>query len=128
MDDPMPPSIPPPAFSYATALETPTANEPEPDEPPVGPDIDFTDPNSPLAPYYFQASHVLATLLIVAVFLFFNLMTPLWHSDIWGHLKTGEWIVANRQLPERELFSPFSDPTLHASNFQWLSQVVLAGA
>jgi len=100
----------------------------EPAEPRVGPDIDFADPNSPLAPYYLQASHVLATLLIVAIFLFFNLMTPLWHSDIWGHLKTGEWILANRQLPQRELFSPFSDPTLPASNFQWLSQVTFAGA
>lgn len=93
----------------------------------VGPDIDFTDPNSPLARYYFRISHVLATLLLVAIFVFFNLMTPLWHSDVWGHLKIGEWILDHHQLPERELFSPYSDASLPASNFQWLSQILMQG-
>lgn len=106
-------------------------NEPDappPDEPEahVGHDFDFFDPNSPLARYYFQASHVLATLVIVAIFVFFN-FTPLAHSDIWGHLKIGEWIVHNQQLPQHELFSPYSDPTLTASNFQWLTQVIQYG-
>jgi hypothetical protein len=96
-------------------------------KPQAGSNFDFTDPNSPLAPYYMRTSHVLATLLIAALFVFFNL-TPLGHSDIWGHLKIGEWIIDNQRLPERELFSPFSDPTLPASNFQWLSQAMYAGA
>ncbi len=105
---------------------TPPLDEPAVDEPTVGPNIDFTDPNSPLAKYYFQASHVLATMLIVGVFFFFNLMAPLGHSDVWGHLKIGAWIVENRQLPARELFSDFSDPTLPASNFQWLPQAIMS--
>lgn len=98
-----------------------------PDQPEAGFQFDFTDPDSPLAPYYLRTSHVLATLLIVLLFVFFN-VAPLGHSDIWGHLKIGEWIVDNHRLPEHELFSSFSDPTLPASNFQWLSQVIYACA
>ena len=97
----------------------------EPLGPRVGPDIDFTDPNSRFAPYYLQASHIVALLLLVTLFLFFNVLVPLGHSDIWGHLKIGEWIVANGKLPEREMLSPFSDPLQPMANFQWLSQVVL---
>lgn len=115
MNDPENPATPP---------VTDDAHEP----PSAGPDWDFTDPNSSLARYYVRASHVYATLLVVLVFLFFNLMTPLGHSDVWGHLKIGEWIVQNHRLPEHELFSPYSDTSLPASNFQWLSQVVMYGA
>jgi hypothetical protein len=117
MNDPQSPATSPRDLDAAAAeLDT--------DKPP----FDFTDPHSPLAPYYFQTSHVLATLVIVVIFAFFNLMCPLWHSDVWGHLKIGEWIAANRELPARELFSPYSDPSLPASNFAWLSQVILYGA
>jgi hypothetical protein len=125
MNDPHSPALSPPGDPAPDATHEPRSDA---DEARVGPDIDFTDPNSPLAKYYFQASHVLATMLIVAIFLFFNLMTPLWHSDVWGHLKIGEWIALNRQWPERELFSPSSDPTLVPSNFQWVSQLILHGA
>jgi len=104
----------------------PPADESDPAEPRVGPDFDFTDPNSRLAPYYLQTSHVLAILVVMAIFLFYN-FNPLGHTDIWGHIKLGEWIVQNQRLPEREPFSPHSDPTLPASNFAWLTQVMLYG-
>lgn len=99
-------------------------SSPEKPEPKVGPDIDFTDPNSPLAPYYFQTSHVLAVALVVGVFIFFNI-APLGHSDIWGHLKFGEWIVQNGRLPDHEPFSPNADPAIAVPNFAWLTQAML---
>ncbi|MFT3879754.1 MAG: hypothetical protein QM703_08845 [Gemmatales bacterium] len=65
---------------------------------------------------------VAATLL--AVFLVLN-HGPLWHTDVWAHLKYGTWIVEHRTLPESELFSPWgqSEPVVPAS---WLSQVIIS--
>ena len=90
----------------------------------VGAGIDFTDPNSRLAPFYLRASHLIAIAFLAVVFFFFGVATQLAHTDVWGHLKYGAWIVQHRALPEHELFSPFSDPTQMYWNFQWLSQVV----
>src|SRR5438105_2431036 len=94
------------------------ASKSEDDSP--GPGIDFTDPNAPLAPYYLQTSHVVAALFIMGIFLFYALFRPLWHSDFWGHLKFGQWIVEHGRLPDREPFSPFSDSSAPYVNFQWL--------
>jgi hypothetical protein len=90
----------------------------------VGAGIDFSDPNSPLAPFYLCASHLIVVAFLALVFFFFGVATQLAHTDIWGHLKYGEWIVHHRALPDRELFSLFSDPDQVYWNFQWLSQVI----
>lgn len=89
-----------------------------------GAGMDFTDPNSPLAPYYLQTSHLLALALLGAIFLFFNSL-PLWHTDVWGHLKFGQWIVQHGRLPECEPFCPFADPEPTSLHYAWLSQSVL---
>jgi hypothetical protein len=79
-------------------------------------------PEEPSPPWYlFRSSDVLAAALLAATFLLLSYW-PLWHSDIWGHLKFGQWIVQHRELPAQERFSPFTDrqPYIH---FQWLTQV-----
>ncbi len=93
----------------------------------VGAGIDFTDPNSPLAPYYLQASHLVATALLCAFFLYYSIVCPLWHTDIWGHLKFGERLVQTWTFPEHEPFSTLSDPHTPCHQLQWLSQLLLYG-
>ena len=53
---------------------------------------------------------------------------PLWHSDIWAHLKFGQWIVSHGALPGREPFSAFSDPAAAGLHYSWLSQAALFAA
>ncbi|MDW8266099.1 MAG: hypothetical protein RMJ52_12300 [Gemmataceae bacterium] len=89
--------------------------------PQLGAGIDFTDPNSPLAPWYFQTSHVCAGLLLLCVGLFAALF-PVWHTDIWAHMKFGEWIWTHGRLPSHEPFSSFADQQAPYINYQWLSQ------
>jgi len=106
-----------------TPVEQPTPDDAfDPQE--VGAGIDYTDPNSALAWLYLRTSHILFAGMLVFVFLFYGVFTPLGHTDIWGHLKYGEWIVNQRALPEKELFSAFSDQEQPYWNFQWLSQTL----
>lgn len=92
---------------------------------PLGAGIDFADPNSRLAPFYFGISGVLATAVLAAVYLFYSVI-PLNHTDVWVHLKYGERIVETKQLPETELLSPFTDKDAKLVNAQWLTQVLYA--
>ena len=64
----------------------------------VGAGIDFTDPNSPLAPFYLRTGGVVACGLLALIFVVVSSI-PLWHSDVWGHLKFGEWMATHRTLP-----------------------------
>ena len=91
---------------------------------PSGAGIDFADPDSVLAPYYLRTSAVVAVALIAVVFLLIN-YAPLWHTDIWGHLKFGQWMVQNWCLPERDPFCPFADGDMGAIHYSWLGQVGL---
>jgi hypothetical protein len=87
----------------------------------MGADLDFTDPTSPLAPYYLQTSDVVAAGFLAALFVFFNFL-PLWHTDVWGHLRNGQWIVENHRLPDRDVLCRFSDPDANSLHVYWLSQ------
>jgi hypothetical protein len=98
--------------------------EAEPDQAPLGAGIDFTDPNSPLAPSYLRAGHVAAVGLLALVFVAASVV-PLWHPGVWADLKVGERIVAGRALPEHEPFSP--DPQAPFPASRWLTQVGLYG-
>src|SRR5207253_1629684 len=69
-------------------------------EPRIGAGIDFSDPHSPLAPFYLRTPHVVAVAAVLAVFVF-GTRVPLWHTDVWGHVKYGEWMVQNRAIPDR---------------------------
>lgn len=98
--------------------------EPVPLEAPltaVGAGFDFADPHSPLAPYYCRTSHVVAALLLCLTFIAGSTF-PMWHTDIWGHLKFGQWIVGHGRLPEYEPFCPWADASKPMSHFYTLSQ------
>jgi hypothetical protein len=48
---------------------------------------------------------------------------PIWHLDTWAHWKYGQWIWEHGRLPERDPFSPYSDPKKPLVDHWWLSQV-----
>jgi hypothetical protein len=93
----------------------------DPEFRPLGAGFDFADPNSPLAPYYLRASHLVAVALLAVVFVFVTYV-PLWHTDVWGHLKFGQWIVENGCLPKEEPFCPHATYRAECIDYCWLSQ------
>src|SRR5262245_4160048 len=93
----------------------------------VGAGFDWADPNSPLAKYYFGVSHVLAVFFVGFVFVVAAYF-PLWHTDVWGHLKYGKWMVENRAIPDREPFSPWWDGRQSFTQFYTLTQLAMYGA
>jgi hypothetical protein len=68
-------------------------------------------------------SDVIVVGLLGFTFLIIDLH-PMFYSDIWGHLKYGEWIWAHGCLPDREPFTPFADQRALYVNFQWLCQAL----
>ncbi len=110
-------------MSVSPPRPAPPADDPEagPDGLVVGAGLNFTDPNSPLAPYYLRASHLFAAGLLAVLFVLLNSVS-LWHTDVWGHLSFGRWVVEHGRLPDREPFSPYSDPEAPALRYCWLSQ------
>jgi len=91
----------------------------------VGAGINFADPNSPLARFYLRAGDILAVAIISAVFLILN-HAKLWHTDIWGHLRYGEYVLDNRNFPTHDPFCNSADPNCGRIDLAWLSQVTLA--
>src|SRR5262245_19448381 len=67
---------------------------------------------------------VVAIAVLCLAFILLNLL-PLWHTDVWAHLKYGQWIVENRALPEHEPFADLADKQAPYISFAWLSQVIL---
>jgi hypothetical protein len=65
----------------------------------------------------------LVLVLLAAVF-YRASVTPIFHVDTWGHWKYGEWIWEHGRLPEREPFSPYSDPNYRLVYQPWLSQLL----
>jgi hypothetical protein len=92
----------------------------------LGAGIDWSDPNSPLAPFYFSSTGVVATALVGVAFYLLSVM-PLMHTDFWSHLKYGEWIVTHRTIPTVEPLCPFTDKERPFFDAMWLSQVVYYG-
>ncbi len=115
-------ALPPPSSEEPSPKPDPTPADDAPTE--LGAGIDWADPNSPLAPYYLQASHLVAVGLLGLILFFHSALVPrLWHTDLWGHLHFGRWIVEQGRLPEREPFTPYADKTAELVHFQWLTQV-----
>ena len=75
------------------------------------------------APEWAKVSRSTAGLAaaLSAVFILASYL-PLWHTDVWGHLTYGRWIVQNRQLPETEPFLPLFEGVRFIDT-AWLSQV-----
>ncbi len=90
----------------------------------IGAGFDFSNPNSPLAPYYLRTTHLLAIALLGLIFAFVS-NNPLWHTDVWGHLRYGQWMVEHRAIPDREPFCPWWDGRIPFTQFYTLTQLVM---
>ena len=65
-------------------------------------------------------------ILIVLAFVFVIVdHSPLWHTDIWGHLKFGQWITNHGALPQSEPFVDWVRPAQPYDGHSWLSQRIL---
>ncbi|MBI3469045.1 MAG: hypothetical protein HY000_39075 [Planctomycetes bacterium] len=51
---------------------------------------------------------------------------PLWHTDLWVHLKYGQWIWTNWRVPRTELFMPLAEGVRYQDD-AWLSQLIFYG-
>jgi hypothetical protein len=65
----------------------------------------------------------LAVALILCATWFATGVNRLNHTDLWGHLSFGRWMVEHRALPECDPFRSFADPELFF-NVPWLSQIL----
>lgn len=85
-----------------------------------------TLPLKPLLDERWQLSwrHVAACAWFCFLFLYFNYI-PLFHSDLWGHVHYGKWMLEHRQLVDQDPFMPFAQG-MHSANNAWLSQVIMA--
>jgi hypothetical protein len=75
-------------------------------------------------PYFPGASRgMLAAVITLCVIFVLTSFNRLNHTDLWGHLDFGRWIVQHQALPAYDPFAaqPSQTPVLHAA---WLSQVI----
>ena len=74
---------------------------------------------------YFPSTSAAGLYAVIALAVVFTLTSfnRLNHTDLWGHLDFGRWIVENRSLPATDPFAiaPADKPVL---NYAWLSQVI----
>lgn len=76
------------------------------------------------SPYFPNTSAAgLATVITLAVVFTLTSFNRLNHTDLWGHLNFGRWIVEHRSLPQADPFGavPAGKTVLNSA---WLSQVV----
>ena len=61
----------------------------------------------------------------VALFFMYHNYLHLFHSDLWGHVAYGEWILQHHRLPTEEPFVPLASgvPVIATA---WLGQTILA--
>jgi hypothetical protein len=86
--------------------------------------LDLADPNSRPSPFSFRTSEVVLVGLLAAFFAIFSHF-PLWHTDVWAHLRFGQEIVRQRALPKHEPFPEtegFADKAAPYVHYQWLAQ------
>lgn len=91
---------------------------------PAVPPQAVTPPTIATAHWGCSAQQVLVIAGFCLLFLYHNYL-PLFHSDLWGHVAYGDWIIQQRQLPQEDPFAELSAgvPVLASA---WLSQVLLA--
>lgn len=71
-------------------------------------------------------AHVAAACVLGLIAFVYSLF-PLYHTDVWGHLRYAAEIVAQKQLPTREPFCDFADKDSPLVHFAWLSQLLMLG-
>ncbi len=62
-----------------------------------------------------------------AIFFVYLSYIPLFHSDIWGHVLYGQWILEHAAIPQSDPFLPLAEG-VRVVDTGWLSQVILGGA
>jgi hypothetical protein len=104
-----------------TAADTDKAEGKADEDLVIGAGFDFADPNSPLAPLYLHTRQVVAVSFLALLFLFFTYRS-VGYTDIWAHLKFGQYIIEEGRLPTEEMFSgDFAEKTPYI-NYQWAAQ------
>lgn len=76
--------------------------------------------------FAMRRSHVGVVLLLGIVFLYFNYM-PIFHSDIWGHVSYGQWILEHGTLPTEDPFVELA-VGVPVTCTAWLGQVLFGAA
>ena len=71
-----------------------------------------------------ELRHLFIAAGFAACFVYFNYI-PLYHSDIWGHVSYGNWMLDHHELPAEDPYVPLAEgvPVVATA---WLSQVILA--
>jgi hypothetical protein len=77
--------------------------------------------------FHLTGSQLVATALLCLVG-FLYALAPLSHTDVWAHLRFGQWMMDHGSSPEREPFCELSDPEIQLINFPWLAQLTSLGA
>jgi len=67
-------------------------------------------------------SVVWLTLVLGALYIYSNVL-PVWHTDLWGHLSYGRWIMAHHAVPQTEPLMPLARGVPFV-DLPWLSQVL----
>ncbi|MEX0717996.1 MAG: hypothetical protein WD066_15485 [Planctomycetaceae bacterium] len=103
-----------------------TIEDPPVFEPPAVPRPELPDASSlqDRMPHWLRwpRSVAGATFVIGVIFLLTS-HRPLWHTDVWGHLSYGRWIVEHGALPQTEPFMPLAEGVRFVDT-AWLSQVL----
>lgn len=76
--------------------------------------------------FALRRSHVVVAALLATACLYFNYI-PVFHSDIWGHVSYGEWILQHRSLPTEDPFVELA-AGVPITCTAWLSQVIFGAA
>ncbi|HYE62157.1 MAG TPA: tetratricopeptide repeat protein [Phycisphaerales bacterium] len=82
-----------------------------------------TTPESQAAPRHFKAlaTAALAGLLILLIAV---TVQKLWSADFWWQLKNGEWILANRRVPDTLMYS-HTAPNEPVREMRWLYSIII---
>lgn len=74
--------------------------------------------------FALRLSHLLVAAGFGLCFLYHNYI-PLFHSDLWGHVAYGHWILENGTLPQEDPFVPLAEG-VRTLDTSWLGQVLFA--
>ena len=78
------------------------------------------------ARWALSLKHLLITIWFGVFFMHFNYL-PLYHSDLWGHVSYGHWILERQSLPTGDPFVALAEG-VSIVDTAWLGQIVLAYA
>jgi hypothetical protein len=65
---------------------------------------------------------LVACVFFACMLLYFNYL-PLWHTDLWGFVNYGKWILEHGRLPAADPFMPLAEG-IRVINSSWLAQVI----